>query len=85
MKKKRGNKVEFSEIVLNEISKAASRIKDELTLLGETQRLLRFVRGSGDLCRIHKDISNIPDNCEPEKINCFGGQDDGNRHAGICY
>jgi len=85
IKKKRGNKVEFSEIVLNEISKAASRIKDELTLLGETQRLLRFVRGSGDLCRIHKDISNIPDNCEPEKINCFGGQDDGNRHAGICY
>ncbi len=85
IKKKRGNNVEFSENVLNEIAKSASRIKDEFSLLGEIQRLLRFVRLSGDLCKIHKNISNIPNDCEPEKINCFGGQDERNRHAGLCY
>jgi len=85
IKKKRGNKVEFSENVLNEIAKSVSKIKDKFSLLGETQRLLRFVRISGDLCRIHKNISNIPQDCEPEKINCFGGENERNRHAAICY
>ena len=85
IKKKRGNNVEFSENVLNEISKSSSKIRDEFSLLGETQRLLRLVRNSGDLCRIHKNVSNIPRDCAPEKINCFGGEDERNRHAGICY
>lgn len=87
IKKKRGNKVEFSENVLNEVAKSASRIKDKFSLLGETQRLLRLIRVSGDLCKIHKSISNIPNDCEPEKINCFGGEDENerNRHAGLCY
>lgn len=72
IKKKRGSKVEFGEVVLNEIAKSSSKIKDELSLLGETQRLLRLVRNSGELCKIHKQISNIPGDCEPEKISCFG-------------
>ncbi len=72
IKKKRGNNVEFSENVLNEIAKSASKIRDEFSLLGETQRLLRLIKSSGDLCRIHKNISSIPEDCEPEKINCFG-------------
>ncbi|MBS3151386.1 hypothetical protein J4443_03345 [Candidatus Woesearchaeota archaeon] len=85
IKKKRGSKVEFSEGVLNEIAKSVSKIKDEFSLLGEIQRLLRVIRNSGDLCRIHKDISKIPEECEPDKINCFGDEDERNRHAGICY
>jgi len=48
--KKRGSGVEFEEGVLSEISKSAAVIKDEYSLLGETQRLLRVVRSSGDLC-----------------------------------
>ncbi len=85
IKKKRGNNVEFGENILNEIAKSASKIKDEFSLLGETQRLLRLIRSSGDLCRIHKNISNIPGDCAPEKINCFGDENERSRHAGICY
>jgi uncharacterized protein len=73
IKKKRGSGVEFEEEVLKEISKSASVIKDEYSLLGETQRLLRVIKGSGDLCKIHKKLSDVPEDCCHEKIDCFGG------------
>jgi predicted transcriptional regulator len=69
---KRGNKVQFDDYVLDEISKSASKIEGKLSLLKETQRLLRFVRSSGQLCKIHKQLSDIPGECSPEVVNCFG-------------
>ncbi len=76
--KKRGNKILFDEVVLKEIGKSASIIKDKLSLLQEMQRLLRVIKETRDICKIHKQISNIPHECSPELINCFGGNYHGN-------
>jgi len=78
IKKKRGNKILFDEIVVKEVEKSAPLIKDKLSLLQEMQRLLRVIKETREICKIHKQISNIPHECAPELINCFGGNYNGN-------
>ncbi|MAF51289.1 MAG: hypothetical protein CMH64_04330 [Nanoarchaeota archaeon] len=82
--KKRGNKIEFTEGILKEIAKSSKEIKDNISLLREMQRLLRVIKDTREICRIHKELSKIPEDCNPELIDCFGGNDD-TRDAGICY
>ena len=79
---KRGNKIELDDNIKKEITISASRIRDSLSLVGETQRLLRLIRSSGNLCRIHKQLSDVPRECEPKLINCFGEK---NGNARVCY
>jgi len=67
---KRGDKVQFKESVKIEIKKSALRIKDQLSYIGEIQRLLQFIRTSGALCHIHKQLTFIPTHCEPTLVNC---------------
>ena len=69
--KKRGSKIQFDDFVVLEIAESAKRIKDTLSYLEEMQRLIRVVKMSGSLCKIHKRISGIPEQCNPELINCF--------------
>lgn len=71
---KRGNKISFDSPVVKEIEASADRITDQLSMLREMQRLLRYVRFSGALCKIHKQLSNIPSACHPDVIHCFGGK-----------
>ena len=68
---KRGNKIEFDEYTSQEIKKSAPFIKDTLTYLRETQRILNVIREKKEICRIHKQFSNIPENCHPESIGCL--------------
>ena len=82
--KKRGNKMEFSEEILKEIGKSAKIIKDDFSLLREIQRLLRRIKETREICRIHKELSNVPGTCTPELIDCFGGEENG-RDARVCY
>lgn len=70
---KRGNKIHFEESTLTEITISASKIKDRLSLLREMQRLLRIIKESKEICKIHKSLSGIPEECSPELIECFGG------------
>lgn len=81
--KKRGNKIEFEPAMRQEIAKSAEKITDKLSLLREMQRLLRAIKETREICRIHKQLSEIPETCTPEAIDCFGG-----KHAkattGIC-
>ena len=72
---KRGSKVSFSNNIKKEISSSAHEIHDTLTLIRETQKILRSIRHSGELCRIHKQLSDIPGECNPELVNCFGGEE----------
>ncbi|MAG52368.1 MAG: hypothetical protein CMH62_00225 [Nanoarchaeota archaeon] len=81
---KRGSKIEFGEIVLVEIKKSSSLIKDKISYLREMQKLLRIIKDTREICRIHKEISDIPEECTPELIDCFGGEEDG-RDTKICY
>ena len=69
----RGSKIEFSIGIKQEISKSAPKITDTLSLIRETQRLIREIRQSCELCRIHKQLANVPKNCEPEAVLCFVG------------
>ncbi|HLC63174.1 MAG TPA: hypothetical protein VJJ21_02545 [Candidatus Nanoarchaeia archaeon] len=67
---KRGNKVQLSEEIIKEVNKSASLVKDKLSFLREMQRLLKTVQDSREICKIHKQFSNLPDNCTPEAVLC---------------
>ena len=67
---KRGGKITFNEKMQVEISASASRIADRLSYIRETQRLLRVIREQGVLCTIHKQLANIPEQCEPKSMGC---------------
>ena len=69
---KRGNKIELDEEMIADVKKSAPLIKDSLTYLKEMQHLLRRIKETRAICQIHKDLSNIPGDCCPEKVNCFG-------------
>ena len=72
IKGKRGNKVSFNKIIENEIKRSAQNINDKISLLRETQRLLRMIKHTGELCAIHKRLSQgIPCNCNPALTGCF--------------
>ena len=82
LNEKRGNKVELGEDVKKEIAVSAGKITSALTFIAEMQHLLRFIRSSGTLCQIHKQLSQVPEECNPCLVNCFGDNDG---HARICY
>tara|TARA_Y100000310_G_C20025097_1_gene509219 strand:+ start:114 stop:527 length:414 start_codon:yes stop_codon:yes gene_type:complete len=81
---KRGNKIQFEENILKEVDVSASLIKDKISFLREMQRLLRVIKDTREICRIHKQLSDIPEECTPELIDCFGGEKDG-KDGGVCY
>lgn len=68
--KKRGEKVEFNAEIVQQIKNSAAKVKDQLSYVRETQRLLHLIRISGMLCQIHKQFSTIPNHCEPQLVNC---------------
>lgn len=82
---KRGNKVSFDENIIEEIRKSSAKVKDTISYLREMQHLLRKVKETRAICRIHKELSKIPSSCCPELIDCFGGEKDATRNAGVCY
>ena len=68
--KKRGNELEFTDDVLFEIENSAKKIKDQSSYIKETQSLLRFIRTSKTICKIHRMFSDVPANCNPDIIGC---------------
>ncbi len=69
---KRGTKVEFSEEFLEKVYESARRIEDKTSFIREIQGLLNKARDDGTVCVVHKKVSDIPEDCTPEKANCFG-------------
>lgn len=78
---KRANKIKFDNNVLEKIKDSAGHITDKLSLLRETQHLLRFIRQSNALCAIHRQLSHLPETCTPPSIGCNVGGELG----GICH
>lgn len=72
---KRASKVEFSKEIKTEIASSAHKITDTISLIRETQSIVRKIRKSCELCRIHKQLAPIPDECEPEHVQCFVGDE----------
>jgi len=73
---KRGNKVQFEKEIIKEINKSSKLIKDKLSLVRETQKLLRLIHSTGEICRIHKQICKIPEICSPKIVQCFEDEKD---------
>ncbi|MBI4159064.1 hypothetical protein HY500_02280 [Candidatus Woesearchaeota archaeon] len=68
---KRGNKIKLSKDTLNEVSKSTIGIRDKASFLRETQRILRFIGDTGEICKIHKQVSDVPEDCTPVLAQCF--------------
>ena len=68
--KKRGNELEFTSDVVKEIQNSAKRIKDQYSYITETQNILKFIRTSKTICKIHKMFSDVPKNCTPSATGC---------------
>ncbi len=67
---KRGDHLRFPAEVLGEIKKSGARVKDRLSYVQETQKVLQYLRSSGALCDIHRQFSEVPQRCTPEKVGC---------------
>ena len=68
--KKRANELEFTSDVLKEIENSAKKIKDQYSYITETQNILKFIRTSKTICKIHKMFSDVPTNCDPDVTGC---------------
>lgn len=68
---KRGSKLKFSRFIEDSIRESSSKIKDNFSLITETQRILKLIRESGELCSFHKKLSPVPTNCNPLKTGCL--------------
>jgi len=64
IKSKRAAKVKFDAHCMNAIKKSAKKIKDTNTMLQETQTLLKLINDCGLRCKVHKDVANVPSDCD---------------------
>ncbi|MBI4895430.1 MAG: helix-turn-helix domain-containing protein [Candidatus Aenigmarchaeota archaeon] len=67
---KRASKIKFSENVEEKIKESSKNINSKLDVIRETQKLLRFIRNSGEICNIHKKLCGLPGDCAIEKMGC---------------
>ena len=64
------SKIRFSAIVEEKITECSKNINSKLDVIRETQKLLRFIRNSGEICSIHKTLCGLPGDCSIEKMGC---------------
>jgi predicted transcriptional regulator len=67
---KRGNQIQFGKEVEKEIKKSTEKITDTNSYIKEMQRLLKFIRNTKVLCKIHCQFSNLPLKCNPYVTGC---------------
>jgi predicted transcriptional regulator len=68
---KRGSHIQFPATFKREVRKSVAKIHDEISLLRETQHLLKYIRVSGVLCQAHKQFSPVPSKCHVGLTGCF--------------
>lgn len=67
---KRASKIKFSEKVEEKIMESSKNVNSKLDVIRETQKLLRFIRNSGEICNIHRTLCGLPGECTIEKMGC---------------
>jgi len=70
LNEKRATQVEFPEEILTLIRVSATKIKNTSHLVQEMQIILTEVRKTNVLCKIHREISNLPDTCALHTMGC---------------
>lgn len=67
---KRGNKIDFDKAIIAEIKKAAKTIRDQNSMITETQRILNLIKKTKTLCELHRKFGYAPKGCNPEETHC---------------
>jgi predicted transcriptional regulator len=70
---KRGHVIDFDKEILGEIRKSSLKIKDKLSYMSETQRILQLIRKKKIVCTVHRRFSELPKRCNPEEVGCHLG------------
>jgi len=68
---KRGNKIALSNEIQKEINKSSLLIKDKISLIREMQKLLRLIQETREICKIHKTLADVPQDCSQEAVLCY--------------
>ncbi|MBI3033130.1 transcriptional regulator [Candidatus Woesearchaeota archaeon] len=71
MSNKRGCKIELSQETLAAIKTAASHIQKKFDTIREIQRILKHIRNSEEICKIHKQVADMPEQCNPIELGCI--------------
>ena len=67
---KRGHKISFPENIVKKIKESALRITDQSSYFKEIQHLLKIMREEKILCQIHRQFSEVPEECDPIAMGC---------------
>lgn len=68
---KRGCKIVFSNEILTIIKNAAKKIESKFDSIREIQKILKHIRNSQEICKIHKQVADMPENCNPVDLGCI--------------
>lgn len=68
---KRGCKITFSNETLALIKNVAKNIENKLDSIREIQKILKHIRNSEEICKIHKQVAEMPENCNPIALGCI--------------
>jgi predicted transcriptional regulator len=67
---KRGHKISFPDNIVNQIKESALRITNQSSYFKEIQLLLQLMRTEKILCQIHRQFSEVPEECDPIAMGC---------------
>ena len=70
VKKKRGAEINLSQEIEAKIKEAVPRINNSFDVIRETQSFLKTIRDSGEMCRIHKQLADLPESCDIKIMGC---------------
>ncbi len=68
---KRGCKIMFSNETLAFIKNTAKHIENKFDSIREIQKILKHIRNSEEICKIHKQVAEMPENCNPIELGCI--------------
>ena len=71
VKNKRASNVKFSSEVETFIKNASNSINTTSDIIKQTQSVLNFIRDTGNLCKIHQQVTKMPCRCDPHEMGCI--------------
>ncbi|MBN1646272.1 helix-turn-helix domain-containing protein [Candidatus Woesearchaeota archaeon] len=71
VKNKRASNIKFSKEVEDFIQTSSSKIGTTSDMIKQTQETLHFIRESGNLCKIHRQVTKMPCRCDPHDMGCI--------------
>ena|SRR3989338_8467830 len=72
---KRGCKIILSNDVLMLIKESAGNIVNKFDTIKHMQKILRIIRKTQEICKIHKQVAEMPEHCNPIELGCVYNDD----------